>query len=52
MAVGEIWLFTSGQNMATYQTHCFGCEQFKNRYILKLSAYLTTLSFRRRTVVT
>jgi len=34
MVVGEI-LFTSGQNMTTQQTHCFGCRQFENRHILK-----------------
>jgi len=38
--------------MTTQQTQCFGCRQFENRHILKLLAYLTTLSFRTRTVAT
>jgi len=38
--------------MTTQQKHCFGCRQFENRHILKLWAYVTTLSFRRRTVGT
>jgi len=51
MAAGEI-LCISWQNMATQQTHCFGCRQFKNRHILKLLARLTMLSLRRRIVAT
>jgi len=40
--------------MTTQQTHCFGCRQFENGQVLKLFAYLTTLSLclRRQVVAT
>jgi len=51
VAAGE-FLYISGQNMTTQQMHRFWCKQFENRHILKLQAYLTMLSLRRRLVAT